>query len=455
MSEPHGVVQLREEISAAIAGAIDAADGQELLTEEIECTICTRPALRDPVKTPCEHIFHRECLEQALGVRRECPNCRDEIPGDAVFPAPERTVRSMIARLLVCCPQRCGARPMRFDSVAAHVGDGGDCPETPIRCANQGCGVVTARRGAGQHSAVCPHRNEPCPQCNAQIPHSDLQNHIANQCENRRVPCQHCAEQIVLSKQRQHLREECTAPVPMKHYVQLQEQQQQQEQRLAALEQLLAEQLSAQRQAAAIREEAAARDRIAGEWDAERGALQADLRRALARLAPRTLCTAVQPAAAGNTSHGLFFDLQCKGRPVAVSALWIAHYKYLAPARHDWSVWTRTAAGTYRDQLGRGGWGKLCDGIYAGEPKQLHRCPFGRAVTVAAGSTQAFYVHCSSGGYVTITHTGGGYAPSADEAVALRPGTYSASPTAFDGIANWHWHGRYDFVGRVEYRVTE
>ena len=30
--------------------------------------------------TPCEHIFHTECLEQWLTFKNECPYCKREIP---------------------------------------------------------------------------------------------------------------------------------------------------------------------------------------------------------------------------------------------------------------------------------------------------------------------------------------------------------------------------------------
>ena len=31
--------------------------------------------------TPCDHIFHTECLEQWLKFKNECPYCKREIPG--------------------------------------------------------------------------------------------------------------------------------------------------------------------------------------------------------------------------------------------------------------------------------------------------------------------------------------------------------------------------------------
>eukprot|EP01062_Namystynia_karyoxenos_P049524 TRINITY_DN3794_c0_g1_i2.p1 TRINITY_DN3794_c0_g1~~TRINITY_DN3794_c0_g1_i2.p1 ORF type:complete len:465 (+),score=149.13 TRINITY_DN3794_c0_g1_i2:93-1397(+) len=434
MSEPHGMVQLQAEIRAAVAGEIDAAAGQELLTDEIYCTICTRTALRDPVQTPCEHVFHRACLERALKVRRQCPNCRAD---DAVPVALDSVVCNMITRLLVHCPQQCGARPMPFGSLSSHIEAGGDCPETPIHCANERCRVVTARREAGQHAAVCPRRKEPCPTCNAKIHHSDLQKHNATHGEKRRVPCQHCAELVVLSEQQQHLLEDCSAAVPVKMYAQLQQQKQALEQQKQGLEQRVQELLSAQRCNAAQQ----GRRRVL----ARKASPASQGRRVL-----RTLNTAARPAVATDGKNGIFFDLQCKKRPVAISALWIAHDERSAVAH--WSVYTRGTAGSYKGQLGPEGWEKLCDGRFSGGNKS-HRCPFSREVVVAASGTQAFYVHCEQGS-VKMHCSAEGSVLSADGAIVVLPGTASRSDRAFKNVILVRHH-QFDFVGSVEYRVTE
>ena len=31
------------------------------------------------MKTPCNHIFHKECLEKWLLLKKECPNCRTDL----------------------------------------------------------------------------------------------------------------------------------------------------------------------------------------------------------------------------------------------------------------------------------------------------------------------------------------------------------------------------------------
>ena len=32
------------------------------------------------VMTPCDHVFHRECLRQWMDIKMECPVCRRPIP---------------------------------------------------------------------------------------------------------------------------------------------------------------------------------------------------------------------------------------------------------------------------------------------------------------------------------------------------------------------------------------
>ena len=48
----------------------------EEVPDDLICSICyTIPV--DPVLTPCEHIFCRECINQALNVSRQCPIDRE------------------------------------------------------------------------------------------------------------------------------------------------------------------------------------------------------------------------------------------------------------------------------------------------------------------------------------------------------------------------------------------
>lgn len=58
------------------------------MTEEpsltIDCVICYSPInvhnSQDYMLAPCDHIFHRACLEQWMDVKMECPICRTDLP---------------------------------------------------------------------------------------------------------------------------------------------------------------------------------------------------------------------------------------------------------------------------------------------------------------------------------------------------------------------------------------
>lgn len=49
----------------------------------IDCVICMVELdidARDYMLAPCEHIFHRECLQGWMQVKMECPTCRCVLP---------------------------------------------------------------------------------------------------------------------------------------------------------------------------------------------------------------------------------------------------------------------------------------------------------------------------------------------------------------------------------------
>eukprot|EP01062_Namystynia_karyoxenos_P033186 TRINITY_DN243_c0_g1_i9.p1 TRINITY_DN243_c0_g1~~TRINITY_DN243_c0_g1_i9.p1 ORF type:complete len:504 (+),score=170.22 TRINITY_DN243_c0_g1_i9:88-1512(+) len=469
MSEPHGVVELRAEIEAAIAGAIDAAEDQEHV-DELECGICSKPALGCPVETPCEHLFHRRCLDDWLGRSQQCPSCRTEFPAEnARYRDPSRTLKGVLSRLKVKCPQECGAPPMRFDQLAGHIQAGGDCIRTPVRCQNEDCGQISERGQAKQHHDECPHRVEPCPMCELRMKAIDLPDHLLERCEQRPYECPHCAARLAAySALGQHLRAECTAPVPMKQHVQLQEEtaaaRQEQEQHNAEQERRIAELLNAQQeqQRRSTAQEGrlermaellvAQREELTRHFAQQLAAQQAEhsaklaaveLRLALAE--PQVLSTPARPENA-DSYNGLMFDLESKGQPVAVTALWIAHQTQQC----DWEIWGRAAEGSYRDQQGPEGWEKLSSGNYDGAEHQLHRCPLSRPVPVPPGGRRAFYIYSShSRGVVFKWTRDADYAPAEDGAVAVRPGTSGISRTRF--WLNQEAHGLRDFVGCIEY----
>lgn len=58
----------------------DANTTRDVSDNEICCSICLEPFTDTVTKTPCGHMFHRECIQQwLLNTKKECPNCRHKI----------------------------------------------------------------------------------------------------------------------------------------------------------------------------------------------------------------------------------------------------------------------------------------------------------------------------------------------------------------------------------------
>jgi hypothetical protein len=53
------------------------------------CVICMNDVHAAPATdymlTPCDHLFHTECLERWMEVKRACPTCRAALPASSDF----------------------------------------------------------------------------------------------------------------------------------------------------------------------------------------------------------------------------------------------------------------------------------------------------------------------------------------------------------------------------------
>lgn len=50
---------------------------------EVDCVICMSNVVvngRNRMATPCDHVFHEECLQEWMDVKMECPTCRRILP---------------------------------------------------------------------------------------------------------------------------------------------------------------------------------------------------------------------------------------------------------------------------------------------------------------------------------------------------------------------------------------
>lgn len=86
----------------------------------LRCPICT-DVFADPVFSsgrPCQHVFCRDCIGEALDRRERCPVCRAPMISDHLQPHP--VIQSLLDELHVCCEAGCSWTG-RQDAHIAHL----------------------------------------------------------------------------------------------------------------------------------------------------------------------------------------------------------------------------------------------------------------------------------------------------------------------------------------------
>lgn len=120
------------------------------ISKSLRCSICLEPFFQ-PVRTPCGHVFCKECLE---GWREKKPSCPlDQQP----LPAGSHQVDFVLAELLseyeILCPNECSWTGIQRDWPAHRS----LCPNERVSCSNPGCKQVLPRKELVKHQEVCPH----------------------------------------------------------------------------------------------------------------------------------------------------------------------------------------------------------------------------------------------------------------------------------------------------------
>jgi len=208
-----GSVQLTERAAQAIGGHGVAAVSD--VPDDLLCAICLYPAFGG-VSTACEHIFHRECLSDALQLRAECPTCRGQLGGaggERPFGPLGRVLSNLLAACLVRCPQDCGHN-VPWQELGAHFEQA--CPNTLFACVHAGCGRGgMSRAAAEEHAAECGHATVSC-DCGQQVKRKDLAAHKAAACSRELATCAYCKQgNIERGAMEAHLSTECTAAATM------------------------------------------------------------------------------------------------------------------------------------------------------------------------------------------------------------------------------------------------
>lgn len=101
----------------------------DAVSDTLKCPVCM-DIFEDPVfcgGNPCQHIFCRVCVKQALEKTEHCPTCRGTMSATNLLS--HQAISSLLDELLVCCDMDCGWIGRR-DSFGSHVGE---CPLRRIK----------------------------------------------------------------------------------------------------------------------------------------------------------------------------------------------------------------------------------------------------------------------------------------------------------------------------------
>lgn len=96
----------------------------DAISDTLKCPVCM-DIFEDPVflaGQPCQHVFCRVCVEQALNESGHCPSCRAVMRREDL--KPHQTIRSLLDEMIVRCTRHCGWTGRR-DSLVAHESE---CP---------------------------------------------------------------------------------------------------------------------------------------------------------------------------------------------------------------------------------------------------------------------------------------------------------------------------------------
>ncbi|WCJ19417.1 RING/U-box superfamily protein [Euphorbia peplus] len=55
-------------------------NSEKVVTEKEDCGICLEEITKIGAGMPCDHVFHRTCIEKWLNISHSCPLCRFELP---------------------------------------------------------------------------------------------------------------------------------------------------------------------------------------------------------------------------------------------------------------------------------------------------------------------------------------------------------------------------------------
>ncbi|CAF2425710.1 unnamed protein product [Rotaria sp. Silwood2] len=121
----------------------------------LKCPICTDPFL-DPVSTPCEHTFCRQCILTWLELSKtSCPSCRETLSKKDLTSISVIFIHGMLNEIQVKCIL-CGAINLQRGNFQNHINN--LCPKADVSCSTNSdtsCSWIGSRDQLEIHQSEC------------------------------------------------------------------------------------------------------------------------------------------------------------------------------------------------------------------------------------------------------------------------------------------------------------
>jgi len=164
-----------------------------VVDENLVCPVCRTPFV-EPVTTSCDHVFCRECFDQAYQIAPICPIDRTRLrPPNHVGPT-ARIINNQLDALEVKCPnsaEGCGkilARSMAQNHVDRY------CDYSLVDCPERTCERKVLRKDVHRG---CLHWLAICPDCSESLFEVDMEHHRARNCTERKTNCEKCGFEML------------------------------------------------------------------------------------------------------------------------------------------------------------------------------------------------------------------------------------------------------------------
>eukprot|EP01102_Stenamoeba_stenopodia_P007063 TRINITY_DN1974_c0_g1_i4.p1 TRINITY_DN1974_c0_g1~~TRINITY_DN1974_c0_g1_i4.p1 ORF type:complete len:201 (-),score=10.08 TRINITY_DN1974_c0_g1_i4:362-964(-) len=121
------------------------------ISKSLRCSICLEPFF-EPIRTPCGHVFCKECLQAWVQKKPSCPLDTTPLPTTGPFQV-DFVLSELFAEFPIVCPNECSWTGLQRD-VTSHLSV---CPAQNVSCSNPGCKEVLPRKEIVKHQESCPH----------------------------------------------------------------------------------------------------------------------------------------------------------------------------------------------------------------------------------------------------------------------------------------------------------